>query len=153
MSTEDSYSLSQTSSRSPWRDKWPTGGASPGENGLNLYRVSPLHASFILGIILNSISLQTFSPLDRLHEDVIQTLYDLFSFWINEYCFISCSLNICLLSSSTHSCVVNSCMRSYNSDFLFPDPCRVGSRAARLLALAVPFSYAYTSLRRSIKEA
>ncbi len=39
--------LPQTSSRSLWRDKWPRGGAFPGETHLELYRVSPLHASSI----------------------------------------------------------------------------------------------------------
>lgn len=37
--------LSQTSSRSLWRDKWPTGGAFPGETHLELYGVSRLHVS------------------------------------------------------------------------------------------------------------
>lgn len=40
--------LSQTSSRSLCRDKWPTGGAFPGESHLELYRVSPLLALLIL---------------------------------------------------------------------------------------------------------
>lgn len=120
----------------PSGDKWPLAAALPGDRQLELHRVSPPPTT----------PFYVCSSLLRLMNQL----------WCMCVRFGSRIFGLCVFSSvqvSARCPAVAAAAAPRDGGGGAAQGWHQAAAAGRLLALAVPFSYAYTALRRNIKEA